>query len=303
MVKLTTEDFIKKSNIIHNNYYDYSDSKYIGALRKIDIGCPTHGTFSVEASSHMRGTKCKDCFDDSIKTNNEKFIKQSTIIHGGFYDYSLVEYKKAHSNVVIICPKHGEFKTKAYIHLSGANCKKCYLDKCEDNKIIFKKKFLKKANILHKNKYDYSQMIYNGSVNNINIICPKHGIFKQTPNSHLQGCGCPNCKTSKGENRVRDYLENNNIIYETQKKFNGLKGKNDLMFDFYLPKHNACIEYDGEQHFKVVEFYGGRSGYMKRRHKDKMKNNYCFNNNIRLIRIPYTEFKNIENILIMEIYS
>lgn len=70
-----------------------------------------------------------------------------------------------------------------------------------------------------------------------------------------------------------------------------------MRFDFYLPDHNTCIEYDGIQHFKIIEYFGGRSGFMKQKHRDKIKNNYCKENNIKLLRISYNDFNNINNIL------
>lgn len=62
--------------------------------------------------------------------------------------------------------------------------------------------------------------------------------------------GCPHCKTSKGERRVEQYLKENNIEYNKQYKFKDCKDIRCLPFDFYLPNHNTCIEYDGEQHVR-----------------------------------------------------
>lgn len=104
-------------------------------------------------------------------------------------------------------------------------------------------------------------------------------------------------KTSSGEKEIIKYLEINNIEYSGQKTFNDLKMIGLLRFDFYLPKQNICIEYDGEQHFKIIEYFGSRSEYMKRRHRDKLKDQYCLDNNIKLIRIPYTKYKEIETII------
>jgi len=64
-------------------------------------------------------------------------------------------------------------------------------------------------------------------------------------------------------------------------------------FDFYFPNYNCCIEYDGEQHFKPVEYWGGERGFEEQQYKDKLKNNYCLSHSIRLVRIPYTEYDNL----------
>lgn len=106
-------------------------------------------------------------------------------------------------------------------------------------------------------------------------------------------CGCT--KESHGEIKIREILSQNNIIFENQKKFNDLKGDKNfpLKYDFYLPNYNCLIEYDGEQHFKAIENWGGEEGYIQRKHYDEIKNNYAKNNNYILIRIPYTHYNDL----------
>lgn len=106
--------------------------------------------------------------------------------------------------------------------------------------------------------------------------------------------GCPHCKISKGERKVEQYLKNNNMKYHKQHTFEDCKDISYLPFDFYLPDHNMCIEYDGEQHVRPA--FGEKSFYKTILH-DGMKNNYCKWNNINLIRIPHTDFDKIEIIL------
>ena len=115
------------------------------------------------------------------------------------------------------------------------------------------------------------------------------GVFEQTPASHLKGSGCPRCKNSKGENKIYNYLNDKKIVFETQKSFVGCRNINPLFFDFYLPKYNMCIEYDGIQHFKSIERFGGVSEFDNCRIRDNIKNNYCKDNNIKLLRIKYDE--------------
>jgi len=57
-----------------------------------------------------------------------------------------------------------------------------------------------------------------------------------------------------------------------------------------------CIEYDGMQHFKVVDFFGGEEKFKYTKQNDKIKNDSCKENNIKMLRIAYTQFKNIETI-------
>lgn len=96
---------------------------------------------------------------------------------------------------------------------------------------------------------------------------------------------------------IKDFLDNNNIKYIQEKTFSGCRYYYCLRFDFYLPDYNCCIEYDGEQHYKEVDFFGGEKGYEERKRNDSIKNKYCKENNISLLRIPYFDFNNIDNIL------
>ena len=107
----------------------------------------------------------------------------------------------------------------------------------------------------------------------------------------------------KKKKRISEVLDSLNIHYETEYSFDDCKDIRNLRFDFYLPNYNTCVEYDGEQHFKPVRFDKHNSRgtpqerFEKVKYRDKLKNDYCKNNNITLIRIPYTDFDNIESIL------
>ena len=116
--------------------------------------------------------------------------------------------------------------------------------------------------------YDYCDVKYVNAISKVEIICDKHGTFNQTPNNHLSGKGCPICRMSHGETQIRNYLSDRNIDFEIQFRFKDCRNKLPLPFDFYLPKHNLCIEYDGEQHFRENKIW--------------KKFNYILNSLIRL---------------------
>ena len=289
-VKISKENFIKKCKDKHNNYYDYSLIDFKGTAKKIKIIYPEHGEFDQRASNHANGQKCPYCANQKWNTN--MFIKKAIEIHGNKYDYSMVDYKKAHSKIKIICPEHGEFEQISWNHISlKEGCPYC--GKNKSNLELF----LKKANNVHKNKYNYSFFIkYTNNKEKIKIICPEHGEFIQQINNHLNGQGCPVCLESKGEKIIRNFLENNKIKFEQYKKFEKCKYKNILSFDFYLPEHNMCIEYDGEQHFNSIIYFGGNDKLEYTKKLDNIKENFCKNNNIKLYRIKYGE--NICDILL-----
>jgi uncharacterized protein YecE (DUF72 family) len=110
--------------------------------------------------------------------------------------------------------------------------------------------------------------------------------------------GCPRCAASKGEREIENILKEKNISYIAEKTFNECKYINCLKFDFYLTEMNKCIEFDGIQHFESFDFFGGEEGLKELQKRDKIKNQYCKNNNIDLIRIPYWDFNKIEQILL-----
>jgi len=128
--------------------------------------------------------------------------------------------------------------------------------------------------------------------------CEKGHEWLAKPTNVKSGKWCPYCKSSRGEKIIKEILEENKIIFEKEKRFSDCKNKNPLSFDFYLPEHNICIEYDGKQHFIPTRFNNcsiecANKQYNELVERDNIKNDYCLKNNIKLIRIPYT-LKNIE---------
>lgn len=120
----------------------------------------------------------------------------------------------------------------------------------------------------------------------------------------VASCGCQSF-ISKGEDKIKQILTNLNVNFIRQYTFDDcVSDKNaKLRFDFYLPDYNLCIEYDGEQHFRPTSYFGGEETFQRRMELDKVKNEYCRNNNIHLIRIPYTSFKDIDENYINSLLS
>lgn len=144
---------------------------------------------------------------------------------------------------------------------------------------------------------------YKGLYSKILCRCKKcDNEWETTPASLKGGSGCPRCVQSHGERAISMYLDNNQIPYTTQKTFDDCVYEQKLKFDFFLPTINTTIEYDGQQHFFPVDFASrgkewAEAEYEKNRIKDKIKTDYCTDNGITLIRIPYYDIGNIDNIL------
>lgn len=283
--KLTTEEFVRRANLKHGDEYDYSKTIYNGKFKKLTIKCRMHGIFEQEAYGHLKGKGCIYCSGVS-KLSTTQFIEKSNEIFKFKYDYSKTVYHSRRDKVIITCKAHGDFEIRANGHLQGRGCRKCA------GFSITKEEYIEKAREIHGNKYDYS--LIDMSNKKISLICPIHGKFEILRTSHINvhKKGCCFCSESRGETKIRVFLENNNIKFKKQKGFHNCKNVIMLRFDFYLPKLKTCIEYDGEQHFKPLEYWGGEEGFKKRKINDQIKNKFGSENNIKILRIKFDE--NIE---------
>lgn len=235
-------------------------------------------------------------FNKDEKT--KKFIRRVLRMYGDRYDYSNVVYVKATEHVEIICRAKGHkpFSITLDNHLHNRGCKLCGIKKRADEQRMTLKKFIDKLNKIHgEGTYDYSQVKYVNYQTEVIIICPKHGEFPQIPNTHIHGkSGCPKCKNNyKGEIIIRKFLTENKMNFEEQKKFEDCKDIRCLPFDFYIPKYNLCIEHDGIQHFKPTKRSNKMTDEESKenlkyiQNHDQIKNNYCEQKGINLLRIRY----------------
>ena len=283
-VVLTTDEFIFRSNKVHNFKYNYSLVNYINTHTKVDIICPHHGVFHQEPTRHIGNQGCPKCANN-ILYSIDYFIKVSNKIHNFKYNYSLVKYENSKKKVKIICPVHGIFEQLPTRHMNGMCCQKCEWD----NRKLKYDEFLFRCKKIHNNKYDYSLIDYKNARTKVEIICPYHGIFKQSIDHHIMGVGCPICSESKGEKEVSRILDEMKIKFIREKRFNKCRYKNPLPFDFYLPDYNLCIEYDGVHHFMKVNYWGGDISLSSQQKRDNIKTQFCLDNNIKLLRIRYDE--------------
>ena len=292
--KSNKDEFIKKSKIVHKEDIDYSKVEYINSRTKVCLICPEHGEFWVTPSNYLRGSGCPKCGQLlANRKHNEKakntFIEKATAKHNGYYIYDETTYINSRSLIDVICPKHGKFTIKANTHLNGHGCRLCSNEKNSENCRSTLSDVITKGNIIHNNKYDYSLSIYVNSYIPMKIICPIHGIFEQMPYKHLDGQGCPKCNQSHMENMFERVLIDNDIKYQSQKKFSWL-GSQSL--DFYLPEYNIAIECQGKQHFEPITFFGGEKGFNKIIKRDRLKRELCVENNVDLLY--FTTLKDVD---------
>ena len=264
--KIKFTDLTDRFNITHNNKYDYSLVEYVNNKSKIKIICPIHGEFEQTTIKHLQHG-CKKCANDLLRINRQKtkeqFIIESDKIHDNKYDYSLVKYINTQIKIKIICPIHGVFEQIPNNHLSGSGCSKCSHININNFNKLNQIDLILNFNIVHDNIYDYSLVDYVNGSEKIKIICNIHGIFKQTPNSHKNGAGCPYCANIK--NRLR-YIEI--LKYRVENNIQITPNFNKYACDFFdniMKENNSYIQHamnEGEYYIKELGYW--LDGYDKK---------------------------------------
>ena len=220
------------------------------------------------------------------KLTQEEFIKKAIEKHKDAYDYSKAIYINSRTKVRVICHEkdefgneHGEFYQRGSDHLKGQGCPKCASKKISESNRSSLEEFIRKARIIHKDKYDYSKSIYKGSNKKLVIICPKHGEFVQEANSHLSGKGCPQCFNERRgynfwKNKIKyrplhfDYCTKEaykrTFLLTAQKEYNKLKATYKRL---ETKINNGVINYITKDTYNFIklskEKYGEKYDYSK----------------------------------------
>ena len=284
--KINPEEYFKKCRDKFGDKFIYSND-FTNMAGKIRIICPKHGEFIQNANSHLNSeTGCPKCSWEKLSSEStsstEEFITKAQKIHGNIYDYSKVNYKNVNEPICIICPKHGDFMQLPYNHLSGNGCPACGVEKTRENNLFEKSDFIKKANEIHKGKYDYSKTEYKCYTEKVCIICPEHGEFWQTPDNHLQGKGCRICGNtlSKAENEIYDFCCN--ILGKDKVIQNDRTILYPQELDIYIPSLKIGIEYNG------LSWHSEEFGKEKNYHLKKLIK--CNEKGVKLIQIFEDEY-------------
>ncbi|CAL9959509.1 endonuclease [Vibrio phage K165] len=192
---LTTQDFIDRAKIVHGDTYDYSSVEYTGSRYKVDIVCRKHGPFTQKANNHLNGNGCQRCAKVHSITTSE-FIKKANVVHGDRYDYSMSECASYNHKITIKCKIHGVFYQNYENHLKGMGCRKCGSVAMKRKQRKTQEMFILDSRERHGSMYDYSLVRYKNQYSAVRIICSIHGEFSQSPSTHTNGSGCPDCATT-----------------------------------------------------------------------------------------------------------
>lgn len=290
-----------------------NETGFINRRSKLKIQCKCGEIFYTGYESFVRQNKrqCRKCKNEELRQKRNFSFDYIRSYIESFEGYKLIDnfYINARTKLNIMCPRGHIFKMSFECFQRGSRCPVCY-----GKQVKTTDKF--KSEI--KEKYNDEYEVLGEYVNAHTKILVKHikcsNEYKVTPDAILRGNGCPLCNQSKGEQKIRLYLENNDFVFDREyDKFENLKSDlgNPLRFDFAMfndiNKENlfCLIEFDGEQHFRWIKGWQTKRDFETLQYHDKLKNEFCKINNINLIRIKYSEFENIEEILnkyIKEVY-
>lgn len=306
MKKKTYDDVY---NLLKENGCELLSKEYINNSSKLEVTCSCGKIFKKTLDSMNRNKRymCNDC-SDVISRKNKTISYEYVKKYIEKQKYKLITKKEDYINsdckIKIKCDKNHTYEVTFNSFFNGGrrcpickgiNCKERLLTKYED--IV---KYVESINYkLLTKKEDYIDMS-----KNVIVKCDKGHIINISINKLRNGRRCKHCNSieikkhiSIGEYKIIETLNMLNISYINEYSFDDCKFKNKLKFDFYLDDINTIIEFDGQQHYNIIDYFGGYDGFVDTKIRDTVKNIYCKQNNIKLIRIPYWEIDNIETIL------
>jgi len=185
---LTVEEFMEKARKVHGDKFDYSGVTYVDCRSHVEIVCQENHSFLQQPRHHLSGSKCPEC-SGRKQGDTASFVSEAREVHGDVFDYSRVRYTNCLSKVEIVCPLGHIFRQTPSGHLQGKGCPQCVANRKSDTT-----EFLEKAVSKYGDKFDYSRVEYVKSCLKVEIVCPNGHVFFQTPNKHLMGRGCDQCR-------------------------------------------------------------------------------------------------------------
>ena len=320
---MTADEFFQRMHQLYDaTELDFLTAEFNGKDKNVTAYCRKHGPITHTVSYWLEGKGCDYC---NGKFYPPDFMRLAREKHGDKYQYRGVKnIKSAQSYIKIHCdnPDHHWHRQRVDLHLQGFGCVECsnysnhkpaeqrcqeWIDKCIEK--------------YGEGRYDYSRA-HEDYVNNDSLVwircCIHNHWFQQTPDNNLRTVNgsCPLCsiefRESEGEATIRRWLQKHGIL-DFEQEYQ-LPNEDDtlplqyLSADFWLlhGRDYIIIEYHGEQHYKDIPyFYAGKSGrtFAVQQHRDRYLRRYCHDNGIRLIEIPYWDFKRIDEILTEELLN
>lgn len=309
MRKKTHQDFVKEMNVVHGKEYTVT-GVYQNARTKVSIRHELCGHIFVATPKNLIGNKsgCPIC---SFKRAGEKISKSP--------ENFAEEFKRLHKDEFELLTEYVRSSKKVQVRHNFSGCDYYEFEATPNNLISKKSGCPKCANNIKRDTIQFQQAVFQAVgdeyktignyISGHEKVRMEHTVcghaYEVTPNKFLvQGRRCPNCKESKGERSIKSFLDANGYRYKREVKFDGCEHVNPLRFDFavYTGSELSClIEFDGEQHYMEKAIFGGIKGLELCKIRDGIKTSYCEVNQIPLIRIPYHQIDNVNEILSNEL--
>ncbi|MBH14091.1 MAG: hypothetical protein CMF37_15345 [Leeuwenhoekiella sp.] len=288
-----TKDTIKACKLKFNDKFDYSQvSEKASQSDAVIIVCPRHGSLTTTLRKHLHSlTGCERCGREQRSETVRKYDSIETLSKLIDSKYTLSNFNIAKATVDFTCPEHGTVTRSVTSISEGRGCMPCFYDRLR----ITRSQFLRRAAKVHGKEYIYCIGELKTTNHWMTMKHLKCGIVsKVRVSNHLSGQSCMKCKVSSlAEVRIADFLKRNKIRYKEQFKIKG----HLYRYDFFIPGINLLIEYDGEQHFRPVDFFGGLIAWEKTVERDKEKDHLAKSHGYNLIRISYKSFDTVEKTL------
>ena len=299
MARKTWKEKDIKDYIEKNNYYYIDMIFFKGKESRILIWCGNlnHEPYEVKFNNFYNNKRCPYCKAENTRKrckHSYEYIKE--YIESFSFTFLSDSYNGNKNEIIIECPLgHIDKTTFSNFQRRKEKCTEC------SNRRKYEYEFVK--NYIESFGHKLLSEDYINCSSSLDIKCDNGHIYHKDFNDFKNNeSRCPYCRPiSKGETYIRNFILQHNIYFEEQKILNNCKNKDYLPFDFYIPSLNLLIEYDGKQHYKYGCFGGDLLDLMNIKYRDNIKTNYCQQNNIKLIRIPYWDYDNVEEILTKEL--
>lgn len=291
------DDYLRKLEDM-NIGVKIANELYQGLNKPLNHICVCGNVWRPTPASVLKGANCPDCMSKKLSKTHEDFANEVSEATNGEY-VCIGEYKGSREKVKIL---HKKCNYSWEIIANNFLSKKIRCPKCRRVKRKTTEDF--KEEVFELTEDEYSVI---GEYKNIRTpVLLRHNQcdyeWEIRPSGFLSGNRCPNCNDLKGSGEIKKSLKKRNIKYTVEKRFNGCRSEKKLPFDFYLEDLNILIEYDGQHHFRPVNFGGVSEKRAKILHErtkshDEIKNNYCLKNNLILFRIPFWQYDTIDSII------
>lgn len=284
---------------LHNNYpYIELLTEYTGANNKCVFYCKKCQHQWSTIARYVIKQGCPHCtklhrYNKLVESRFLKYFNKH--LKNDFTFIKCIDYL----HIITKCNKCGYIRNTSFNNYKKYGCSNCGHMVGAEKQIKSNIQFIKDAQSIHGNKYDYSLVKYKNYHTEIPIICPQHGVFYMTPSKHLSGQNCPKCCVSSGEEIVSLILDNLKINYEIQKDIQNPYHNHNFKVDFYfvLNQQRYIIEYNGAQHYMPIKYFGGQVQFNKQIQRDCDLRKYCKCNNILLLEISYLE-KDVKTLIL-----